>query len=381
MPLFMDLHIVPGITARGVAQAHVLDLNIQEEFQCSCITYWVDEANNSAFCLIEAPSANAVKELHIKSHGLLPFNIIEVNREAVASFLGRLYDPENASIPEEELNVFNDPAYRCMVFIDILDPILLCSRSPGLRSKKLLQHYYQISQEYCTRFGGERSVNNGHGSSVLCFTYAENAVNCAVEIITAFTAEEREILEFKMSLNGGMPVTSNTRIFGETIEIGENLLYSSKDHNIVIASGVKNIDLKFLKERAGRLVLTLSPAEEKLLNKIFNILKKYSPNENFGIEEFCRVAGLSKSSLNRHLQTLTSRTPNILLKEYRLKTALRYLREGENISNVAFNTGFRSPSYFSKCFREYYHMSPSKYIELLKKQSVKSVSIDHDSIL
>src|SRR5690606_42119672 len=107
MPLFMDLHIVPGITAQGVAEAHVLDLKIQEEYQCSCMTYWIDEVNNSAFCLIEAPNANAVRELHNKAHGLLPFNIIEVNKIAVKSLFARFNASEIQAITTEVLKVFN----------------------------------------------------------------------------------------------------------------------------------------------------------------------------------------------------------------------------------------------------------------------------------
>ena len=109
---------------------------------------------------------------------------------------------------------------------------------------------------------------------------------------------------------------------------------------------------------------------EKFLKKIFNILKQHSADENFGIEKLCSLAGLSKSSLNRHLQHLTSRSPNSLLKEFRLNHALKLLRAGENISNIAFINGFRSPSYFSKCFKQHFHLSPSEYLEQLKKNSL-----------
>ena|SRR5690606_6769137 len=366
MPLFMDLHIVPGITAQGVAEAHVLDLKIQEEYKCSCMTYWIDEANNSAFCLIEAPNANAVRELHNKAHGLLPFNIIEVNKDAVKSFLGRLYDPEIPGIPREELKVFNDPAYRCMVFIEIKDPVFLKLHTSLKRSQALLFHFHQIIKEYSDHFSGEIAEDTGAANSLLCFSYSENAVKCAVEIINAFTHEEKDMLGIRISINAGMPVTSNHRIFGETIDLGEFLLHTSNDHNIVLASGVKDIALKYFKDQGMKKIITHSPAEEKFLKKIFIILKQYSPDENFGIEKLCSLAGLSKSSLNRHLQNLTSKSPNSLLKEFRLNHALKLLRAGENISNIAFNTGFRSPSYFSKCFKQHFHLSPSDYIEHLK---------------
>src|SRR5688572_6404401 len=83
MPLYMDLHIIPGVKARDVAQAHVQDLLIQDEHGCTVMTYWVDEKRGNVFCLIEAPEKEAVSELHGKAHGLIPHRIIEVNNNLV----------------------------------------------------------------------------------------------------------------------------------------------------------------------------------------------------------------------------------------------------------------------------------------------------------
>ena len=56
MPIYMDLHIVPGVIAEHVAQAHQEDLKIQRNYGCSVMTYWVDQDHGSAFCLLEAPN-------------------------------------------------------------------------------------------------------------------------------------------------------------------------------------------------------------------------------------------------------------------------------------------------------------------------------------
>src|SRR6476646_10720846 len=95
MPIYMDVHIVPGVKAKDVAEAHRKDLLHQEEHECKCMTYWIDEQRESIFCLIEAPTKDAVKEMHNKAHGLVPNRIIEVRSELVESFLGRIYDPED----------------------------------------------------------------------------------------------------------------------------------------------------------------------------------------------------------------------------------------------------------------------------------------------
>ena len=79
MPIYMDVHNVPGVKARDVADAHLLDLIHQNEFGCNCMTYWIDEQRESIFCLIAAPSKEAVEELHGKAHGLVPNRVIEVD--------------------------------------------------------------------------------------------------------------------------------------------------------------------------------------------------------------------------------------------------------------------------------------------------------------
>src|ERR1700733_9559112 len=115
MPIFMDVHIVPGVKAKDVAEAHRLDLLHQQEHGCNCMTYWIDEARENIFCLIEAPDKYAVEKMHNDAHGLIPNKIIEVNSNLVETFLGRIYDPSDAQISSDGLKVFTDPSFRILL--------------------------------------------------------------------------------------------------------------------------------------------------------------------------------------------------------------------------------------------------------------------------
>src|SRR5688572_32413973 len=125
MAIYMDVHIVPGVKAKDVAEAHRKDLLHQGEFECKCMTYWIDEERENIFCLIEAPDRDAVEEMHRKAHGLTPNKIIEVNSSIVESFLGRIYDPEDAQLTADGLKIFHDPSYRILMVTRITDPVLL----------------------------------------------------------------------------------------------------------------------------------------------------------------------------------------------------------------------------------------------------------------
>jgi len=61
MPLYMDRHMLPGATAKEVAEAHRKDLLFQNEHNCTCMTYWIDEKRGNVFCLIEAPTKESVR--------------------------------------------------------------------------------------------------------------------------------------------------------------------------------------------------------------------------------------------------------------------------------------------------------------------------------
>lgn len=71
--LFMDVHehLPEGATAVDVAGAHAADLQIQDQYGVKYLKYWVDETSGKAFCLVDAPSAEAAATVHREAHGLV----------------------------------------------------------------------------------------------------------------------------------------------------------------------------------------------------------------------------------------------------------------------------------------------------------------------
>ena len=72
MPLYMDVHrLAGGVTIDDVAKAHAADLGVQDKYEVKYQRYWVDEAEGTIFCLVEAPSADAAATVHREAHGLV----------------------------------------------------------------------------------------------------------------------------------------------------------------------------------------------------------------------------------------------------------------------------------------------------------------------
>ncbi len=80
------------------------------------------------------------------------------------------------------------------------------------------------------------------------------------------------------------------------------------------------------------------------------------------VDDLCKALSVSKSTLNRKLKALLDASAADVIRQYRLEKAAALLRSGMDIASVSYNVGFGSPSYFSQCFRERYHLTPSDYI-------------------
>jgi hypothetical protein len=78
MPLYMDIHNLPGASAKDVAEAHSKDLQTQDRHGVRYLRYWLDEAEGKVFCLIDSPDAEAAEAVHREAHGLVADEIYRV---------------------------------------------------------------------------------------------------------------------------------------------------------------------------------------------------------------------------------------------------------------------------------------------------------------
>ena len=80
MPRYMDVHKkVPGVTKKGVAEAHAKDLEVQDKYGVNYVKYWVDEKSQKIFCLVDAPNVEAAARVHKEAHGLVADETYEVS--------------------------------------------------------------------------------------------------------------------------------------------------------------------------------------------------------------------------------------------------------------------------------------------------------------
>lgn len=365
MPIYLDLHIIPGVTPTQVAEAHVKDVEIQERYCCKTMTYWMDEDKGCVFCLIEAPDQDSVVSLHRKAHGLVPHEIIQVNTDVVKAFLGRIVDPENAvPQPETNLKVFSDPAFRVVLVITTMDTRLLQHKLGKERSQELLLLYSTIVRELSKSHGG-REVYLKDDGFVISFIAASEAMECALAIQKKLTTIAG-LLGLRFGLHAGVPVNKSDLIFGSTIRFARFLCTISKDNQVTTSAVVRNLykDNDWtLTVRQGE-IRWLTTTEDHFLESLIDALEKHWHDPEFDVPDFCRVMSTSRPQLYRKCVVVTGMSPNALLREYRLHRSLDFLRnEDRNISQTTFDTGFSSPSYFTKCFQKRFGLQPFAYLK------------------
>jgi AraC-like DNA-binding protein len=110
-------------------------------------------------------------------------------------------------------------------------------------------------------------------------------------------------------------------------------------------------------------VYALSLTDERFLSVLMDYVEREWRNTTLNIDLFIKDLGYSKSKLYRSMIPLTGKSPNTFIKEYRLNKALQLLNNQVlNISEIAYETGFNSPAYFTRAFKKKFGLLPTNFM-------------------
>lgn len=367
MAIYMDLHIVPGVNAKDVADAHSMDVLMEKEHSCKCLTYWIDELRGYVFCLIDAPNKESVLELHTRAHGLVPNKIIEVEPSLVNAFLGRITDPENAHVSEDGLIIMDDTSYRIIMHLQLDDYILLQQKTGTEKAMQLMQQFRTIVKKEILNNNG-REVTNESNEMIASFVEGGKAFAAAQAIRQHFSNDVDANL--RISLHAGEPVMQSDKLFGDTVQMLKRLNTFNRTEPIVITSGIRELLDNETLQREQEHLLLCTPKEETFVAALFEMLEAKYGDETFDMDTCCTELAMSQSQLYRKATQLFQLSPNNLLRNFRLLQAKELLRTTDKtVSQVSFETGFASASYFTKCFKSYFNVLPLAYRDLLQQKA------------
>ncbi len=110
--------------------------------------------------------------------------------------------------------------------------------------------------------------------------------------------------------------------------------------------------------------IAVSSADEEFLKRLQVVIDENLTNPDFSSQKFVEEMGVSRMQLHRKLKALSGQSTSEFLRSQRLKAAVQLIKsEKITISEVGYSVGFNDPSYFTKCFRQEFGVSPSEFIK------------------
>lgn len=105
--------------------------------------------------------------------------------------------------------------------------------------------------------------------------------------------------------------------------------------------------------------------DESFLSDVISVIKENIKEQDFSIDTLCEIMGLSRSNLFRKLKKLIQMSPSNLIIKIKLNHAQELMKKNKNsrISDIAYESGFNDPKYFSTLFKKHYNQTPKEYME------------------
>jgi DNA-binding response OmpR family regulator len=114
---------------------------------------------------------------------------------------------------------------------------------------------------------------------------------------------------------------------------------------------------------------SITPVDQKFLQHALAVITKHLSDTAFGVESLAEEMAVSRSVLLKKIEALVGEPPSELIKRTRLTTAAQLIeRRFGNISEIALEVGFSSPSHFADCFKRQFGTSPSHYHQIHAQQ-------------
>jgi signal transduction histidine kinase/DNA-binding response OmpR family regulator len=254
--------------------------------------------------------------------------------------------------------------------LDHLNQLLVVEDNPDFRSFicKFLSQYYQVDNatngEEALSILKHRNIDlvvsdvmmpkmDGFEFCSIVKTQVETS-HIPVILLTALSSSENLIAGLDKGADAYL-----TKPFDEDVLVKqiENILHQRR-----------RIRENFSKQFVSQKTVEVGSLDSFFLNRVRSVVEKNISDENFGMEILAEELMISRSQLHRKIKSLSGVTTSDFVNLVRIKKAVELIKTENYLFNeVAFKVGFSSQSYFAKCFRKAYNVTPKEYFEKLKE--------------
>ena len=111
--------------------------------------------------------------------------------------------------------------------------------------------------------------------------------------------------------------------------------------------------------KAGEIAVTSQ--DSRFMQRLLSTVEKHIGDEKFSVEELGREFAMSPSQINRKLKAIINQSAGAFIRSLRMERAMELLKNDQaSIAEIAYETGFSDPAYFSRVFKSYFGFPPSQ---------------------
>lgn len=183
-----------------------------------------------------------------------------------------------------------------------------------------------------------------------CKHLKSDSLTCHIPVIllTAKTLDEHRAKGYAYGADAYLTKPFNGNVLKARIK---NLITNRKLMKIVFGNDAQQEPMEAVAQSA----------ESLFVEKFRTIIQDNLGNSDLNVETISHEMGISRAQLYRKIKSITGISPNDIIREARLKRADRLLETTDkSVSEIAYEVGFSSPSYFTKCYREFFGRTPNK---------------------
>jgi signal transduction histidine kinase/DNA-binding response OmpR family regulator len=183
-----------------------------------------------------------------------------------------------------------------------------------------------------------------------------NTSHIPVLMLTACSLDEQKIQGYESGADAYLSKPFSAAVF---VARCKALIENRKRIREVLADG--NISQPTPIQPAQQSQTRAKDMDNEFYNRFLQIVEKELSNPDLSVEELGSRLGMSRVQFYRKIKAITNYSPVELLRNIRLKRAAKLLSSTERtVSEIAYEVGFTTPSYFTKCFKDYFGESPSE---------------------
>lgn len=185
-----------------------------------------------------------------------------------------------------------------------------------------------------------------------CSLLKQNALTSHIPVIilTACSLDEQKTIGYNCGADAYISKPFNANLLNARLHAILENRQKMKDafSNYIIEDATKN---------------TLMEKELQFVDKFQEYVMENITDAQLNVADIAKNMGLSRSQLYRKMKSLLGYSPNEYIRILRLKYAVKLLKTDNPISDIAYQAGFSSASYFTKCFKDFYNESPTDYLK------------------